>query len=125
VETHIRDYDSDDGFLGCCEMAFGDGPFSLDLLFLDLLAVVGRPSLLLIMNGCDRPKRSRVDSIFVVSNISPLNKARHRLAAATDLARKLDAAHRLDEAKTVVERHNPNIPSSSDLFVHTNTDSTH
>src|ERR1700737_2418304 len=26
VETQIRDDDSDDGFLGCCEMAFGDGP---------------------------------------------------------------------------------------------------
>jgi hypothetical protein len=70
----------------------------------------------------DRPKRSRVDSISVVSNISPLNKACHRLAAA---ARKLDAAHRLDEAKTGIERHNPNIPSSPDIFVHTNADSTY
>jgi hypothetical protein len=73
----------------------------------------------------DSPKRSRVHSISVVSDIFPLDTAQQRLAAATHLARELDSSHRLDESKTVVERPDQNIPSSPDIFIHTNADSTY
>jgi hypothetical protein len=50
VETRIRDDDSDDEFLGCCEMAFGDDPIFMGFI----LGYIGCSGTALIIGNDER-----------------------------------------------------------------------
>jgi hypothetical protein len=100
VEPRIREEDSDDGFAGCCEMAFGDGPVLTGLI----IGSIGSLGTALIIANDDR-------LYHVYSPEDAIDKPWEKLVGSGG-AIIIDEEHNV----TIQEIHNLQVASLGELF---------